>query len=549
MDSSIRNCWTRNAYFRAAINFSTSLVDQIERETKWADEEIVRYAAEQSSNRAEYEKELRRKIARQTIKTESALLSRQTQLDEEADQSKRIDQDIRKRFPLSTLDEKSESELRITLRSRLLENLKGLESGFYSSNPNSPSCTAASQTALLASNSNSDDVVPQRAGLYFIPRGIPPTSSSRTVANTEPTSISQKDIDIAQFEFSMRRSSDLRKEAFLNDRADYFRQRVELLKSLIASTPSKSEKKMKEELAFSMRELHTVEKTRREFQEEREERNALNSARLSKLRERVSNKQQGAKKSCSLKSISKSQSSSSVTAGRSPLEERVVSIIRYSLKKDTLSRMISLNSSAHANTTTISNSTPLPEYGLMHFVDLPLPEDSHEEDIQVTRYLWPSELEQSIPHVLTGWCRPLISRATQKTTRTVQAATLSPTVASKLPVNGKKKKWRPILLSEIDVLSLERVHRTHQTTPMVRGTCATYGTLEVRDESAPEQLQAPEESGDGMNKDAMLAQAANYGNNSRRPTLPGEAHLAWMSIKGVGDFIACASSFEGCELE
>lgn len=566
MDPSIRECWTRNAYFRAAINFSVSLVDQIERETQWANEEIVRYAAEQSSNRAAFEKQLRQKIARQAIKSEGVHLSRQTQLDEEADHSKRIDQDIRKRFPLSTLDEQTESQLRITLRSRLQENLRGLENGFYTSNPSSPSCMAASQSALLGAD-NAIDAAPQRAGLYFIPRDSAftavSTSCTRTSQETdaEPSNVSQKDLDIAQLEYSMRQRSDMRQEAFLDARISYFRETLDTLESQrrTLEAQKKSDKKNAESIKFYKRELKTAEETRRNFVEERDKRNEFNSSRLSELRKRVLQNAKKMKNQAKKSHSQKLSTAPTLTARkRSPIEQQIVSIIRKSLTKDTLTRMTTLNNDHHPHPYSSSaagaaEETPLPAYGLMHFMDLPLSEDSYEMENQIRQFLWPSELEQSIPHVLTGWCKPVIYRSSGKIQNSASnatgwrktAANLAPAAAATFSPNSQQKKWRPILLTETDVLYLQRVESKTKTLHERRNP-SSLDDEENRSKNANGQPQQPQ---DGNNLDWMLSKTATYGSSSRRPILPGEAKLSWLSIKGVGDFVSSVTSLKGCELD
>lgn len=119
--------WARNAYFRAAINFSKNLVDCIEEEVKCADAELLRRGEEYERVSHIFEKQLAQRLRRQTIQSEDVIDARHAYQVEEDTKRRQDLVKIREVYPLSFLEDDAEYHIRTILRSKLLENLKNLE--------------------------------------------------------------------------------------------------------------------------------------------------------------------------------------------------------------------------------------------------------------------------------------------------------------------------------------------------------------------------------------------------------------------------------------
>lgn len=119
--------WTRNAYFRGAINFSKNLVDRIDEEVKRADEELLRRGAEYERVSHNFEKQLALRLRRQTIQSADVIEARHAYQAEEDTKRKQDLAEIREVYPLSSLEDDAEHHLRTILRSKLLSHLKKLE--------------------------------------------------------------------------------------------------------------------------------------------------------------------------------------------------------------------------------------------------------------------------------------------------------------------------------------------------------------------------------------------------------------------------------------
>lgn len=176
--STPKESWTRNAYFRAAINFSKNLVDQIEIETKTADEELLRLEAESEHAMHRFEEQLVQRFRKRTIHSDDVIQTRHAYQEEEDKKRKQDLFEIREAFPLASLEDDVEYQLRIVLRNRLLSHLKRLEMENSRSNSRT-----TSQYSPSADNDSEGDKVPLVCPLAKIrvdegPMDVSPTSSS-----------------------------------------------------------------------------------------------------------------------------------------------------------------------------------------------------------------------------------------------------------------------------------------------------------------------------------------------------------------------------------
>lgn len=490
--SSSQESWTRSAYFRAAVNFCVAVTNQIELDSNAMDEELIRQASENNKSRSLLRNQLRRRLGTDDVK--NALH------EEEEIKKKRDILRCQQRFPLGTLDEHTEGNLRMTLRTRLFENLKALEEGrrhpldFDNSLPCSP---CSFDSPLLSAPSSVVKLEAPQAHLtssvYFIPfdeKSFPEHEVDKALfaagERLEPFMSSQettlhsknsKENDVLEFELEANRCYDQRRTAFLLLRCESLSSPE--IKNNTTSTEAEtaSTKQQRKQLAAAQSEYSAFKKSSRQ--------------RIKKLKEKLL-----VSKRCPLRknfasTVARTSNLTSPTLVSSDTEkERIYSKIKLCVTKHSSVNLQWLlwHHETEKNTQSILHPAKPPFY-YKYFQTVPLAPDADLPDAkqkELDQYLWPKEMEESIRHYLSG-----VVKYSHRRKRT------------------KSKEWCPVLLSAADARQI----------------------LEA-DINDPERCYA-------VSRFARFPRVASF---------PREAHFCWLHIHTRGDYCSSSALLEGAEL-
>lgn len=360
--------WTRNAYFRCATNLCSFIVKKIDEETENADKAISDLEWRLQKDRREFERKLRVKVSRNDVSAIEAQVSRQNNLEEEATHRKEELHLIYSQFPLANLDEKTECNLRISLRPTLLESL-----GRFDVNPKA--------------------TMEQEGGAqrYLVPTEYKKREKSCPSTSSQERDL-QRELDLAIFEECHSKRCDERTMEVARSRLEY--TRTQLAAERERNEEGERTKCYEEEIQYLERECRALETA----QHTRALAAKKSITQLKKLFNRHTNS------SSSGIELPSSQS----VARKKQYIQQLVRHVRGTLLSEQECQSGHAASVPHLTShfALSPQRSPTEKEELFsrrqcETVDLPA-ELSAEQEAEIQQYLWPHVMEQRISCVLAG---------------------------------------------------------------------------------------------------------------------------------------------------